>query len=267
MRIVRALAASLALVPAMALAQPVLLPPGADIFVLGEIHDNPAHHAEQARLVAAIGPGAIVWEMLLPAQIAGAATVDRADAAELGRALGWAEAGWPDFAMYHPIFLAGGDALHIGGAVARDGLRRAMSDGALAAYGPPGPHFDAAVALAPLPEADRLAREAEQAQAHCGALPETMLPGMVEAQRLRDAMMSSVALRALDEGHGPIVIITGTGHARADVGIPAMIRAARPDVAVWTLGQLESDPGDAAPFDAVNVTAAASRGDPCAAFR
>ena len=34
-------------------------PTDADIFVLGEVHDNPLHHAEQARLVAMIAPKAV----------------------------------------------------------------------------------------------------------------------------------------------------------------------------------------------------------------
>ena len=34
--------------------------------VIGEVHDNPHHHRNQARAVAALKPGAIVFEMLTP---------------------------------------------------------------------------------------------------------------------------------------------------------------------------------------------------------
>ena len=58
------------------------LPP-TDVVVLGEVHDNPAHHAHQAQAVASIRPAAIVFEMLTPEQAARAAGVDRSDAAAL----------------------------------------------------------------------------------------------------------------------------------------------------------------------------------------
>jgi len=46
------------------------LPGGARIVFLGEVHDNPHHHRNQARAVAATGPAALVFEMLSPAQAA-----------------------------------------------------------------------------------------------------------------------------------------------------------------------------------------------------
>lgn len=267
MRMVHALAVASSLMPFAASADGVELPDGIDIFILGEIHDNAAHHAEQTRLVAEIAPGAVVWEMMTVKQLANAAGVDRADKDAFAEAVGWQAAGWPDFGMYHPILVASDNAAQIGGAVPRDVLLGAMTGGALAAFGDAPSYFDAALALAPLTDADRTAREAEQALAHCGALPSAMLPGMVEAQRLRDAYMASAAIGALEAGLGPVVVIAGSGHARLDTGIPAMIRAARPDIAVWALGQFEGDPGPDAPFDAVNITSVAPRADPCDAFR
>ena len=78
--------------------------PAAEIYVLGEVHDNPAHHEGQAAVVAAVEPAAIVFEMLTPARAAGwdSALVDEPRA--LDAALGWSEAGWPDLALYLPIF-------------------------------------------------------------------------------------------------------------------------------------------------------------------
>ena len=254
--------------PIAAIGADISVPPDAQIVVLGEIHDNPAHHVEQARLVAEVRPQAVVWEMLSPAQWAAAQTVDTSDAAAFGAALGWEAAGWPDFSMYHPIFLAAGQAEHIPAAVPRDLLRLAMTDGALTALpSQPEALFDAARALPALTAEDQAAREAEQAAAHCNALPDDLLPGMVEAQRLRDAAMAAAALKALAEFGPPVVIITGSGHARTDIGIPAMIRAARPDVSLWSLGQLEADPGPDAPYDAIHVTDPTPRDDPCAAFQ
>lgn len=65
-----------------------------------------------------------------------------------------------------------------------------------------------------------------------------------------------------------MAVITGNGHARTDRGVPALIRAERPEVSVFSIGQvLEAVPG--APFDAVVVTSApeSRSADPCAALR
>jgi uncharacterized iron-regulated protein len=262
-----AVALALVLFPWSVAGADVDIPPDAQIVVLGEIHDNPTHHSKQARLVSALRPTAIVWEMLSADQWEAAQGVDPTDAVALGQALAWEAAGWPDFAMYHPIFLAAGPAQHIPAAASRELLLAAMENGALAALSPvPGDVFNATRALLPLEETDLAARIAEQDAAHCNALPADLLPGMVEAQRLRDAFMASAALSALADYGPPVVIITGSGHARTDSGIPALIRAARPKVSVWSLGQLEGDPGEDAPYDAVVVTAPTPRGDPCAAF-
>jgi hypothetical protein len=70
---------------------------------------------------------------------------------------------------------------------------------------------------------EQAAREAEQQEAHCNALPEEILPGFVEAQRLRDAALAEAALAALADTGGPVVVVTGNGHARADWGVPALL--------------------------------------------
>ena len=232
--------------------------PRADIFVLGEVHDNPLHHAEQARIVAELAPRALVFEMLSPAQADAAMSVDRSDAAALADATGWADGGWPDFAIYAPIFAAAPDARIVGAALPRDDLIAVMQGGAA--------QVPDALPLPPLNDADLANLAQEQAEAHCGKLPEEMLPGMVSAQRLRDAAFGGAAVAALDATGGPVVLITGTGHARTDVGVPAAIRAARPDLTVWSLGQLEGEAPPDAPFDAVLVTPVQDRPDPCAAF-
>ncbi|MCB6179002.1 ChaN family lipoprotein [Rhodobacter sp. Har01] len=264
MRFIAFLVALAAASAASAAPAQVIPPAGVQVYVLGEVHDNAAHHAEQARLVADLAPQAVVWEMLTPAQLLAAVGVDRADAGALAEALGWQASGWPDFAMYHPIVLAAGGAEMIGAAVPKDRLSRAVKEGAAAVV---GPEAAALWALGPLPPEDQATREAEQQEAHCSALPATLLPGMVEAQRLRDQAMAAAAVAAVERGLTPVVVITGTGHARKDQGIPALIAAAAPGVTVWALGQVEADPGPDAPFDAVNLTAPAPREDPCLAFQ
>ncbi|MES2665043.1 MAG: ChaN family lipoprotein [Pseudomonadota bacterium] len=112
--------------------------------------------------------------------------------------------------------------------------------------------------------ADQTRREADQREAHCGALPEEMLAGMVQAQRLRDAALASAVVQAADETGGPVVVITGSGHARRDTGVPAMLARAAPDLSVLSVGQLEADPGPDAPYDLWIITPPTPRDDPCA---
>lgn len=236
------------------------LPP-ARIVILGEVHDNPQHHLNQARAVAAIRPAALVWEMLTPEQAARMPDA-RGDAAALALALGWEGSGWPDFALYHPIVAAAGSAPHYGAGVPRAEARRAFAEGAAAVFG-----TGAALYGLDRPLPDQAAREAEQFDAHCAAMPLAMMGGMVEAQRLRDAVLARAALQALDQTGGPVAVIAGTGHARRDQGIPAALALAAPDVTVLSLGQMEADPGPDAPFDLWIVTDPVDRPDPCESLR
>ncbi|MEM8755413.1 MAG: ChaN family lipoprotein, partial [Pseudomonadota bacterium] len=108
----------------------------------------------------------------------------------------------------------------------------------------------------------------EQRIAHCDALPTAMLPGMAEAQQLRDAAFADAVLRLVEAGHRPVVLITGNGHARTDRGSPFYLKRAAPDLNVVSVGLIEVDGSPArAPFDAAIHTEPFDRGDPCEAFR
>lgn len=237
---------------------------GFDVVVLGEVHDNPQHHAAQAAAVAAMQPRALVFEMLTPDQAARVTPELLGDAVALEAALGWQASGWPDFAMYHPIFTAAPQAAVIGGALPREDVRRSVSDGAAVVFGAEAARYGLEEALSP---EDQASREAAQMEAHCNALPEAMLPGMVSAQRLRDAAMARAVVQALARHGSPVAVITGTGHARRDEGVPAALARAAPDLRVLAVGQLEEDPGPDAPFDLWIVTDPTPRPDPCASFR
>jgi hypothetical protein len=221
------------------------LPP-ADIYVLGEVHGNPVHHARQAEMVAEIAPSAVVFEQLTEEQAGRIAPGTPRDAATLGPLLDWAESGWPDIAFYAPI-MAATDAPILGAAGA---------PGDLSAYG-----LDE-----PLPGPQQAAREALQAAAHCDALPPEMLPDFVARQRAIDAQFAARTLAALDRFGAPVVLVTGNGHARSDWAVPAAIVRVRPGVRVYTVVQGEDGrvpPGG----DLVLDAPAPERGDPCEAFR
>ncbi len=238
--------------------------PQAQVYLLGEVHDNPVHHENQARAVAALEPTALVFEMLTPEQAARVTPETRPDADTLGEALEWDASGWPEFAMYFPIFEAAPDAGIFGAAVPREAARAAMERPLSESFGADAARFGLDQ---PLLEADQQDREATQAAAHCDMLPDEMLPGMVAIQRLRDAMLARAALEALEATGGPVAVITGTGHVRTDQGVPLKLSRAAPAVDVLALGQLEAAPDDAPPFDLWIVTDPVDRPDPCEAFR
>ncbi|AMY67878.1 ChaN family lipoprotein [Frigidibacter mobilis] len=237
----------------------------ADVVILGEVHDNPVHHAHQAQAVAALAPAALVFEMLTPDQAALVSDANRGDAASLGAALAWEASGWPDFTLYHPIFTAAPQARIYGAALPRDQVRRSVTEGAAAILGEDAGRFGLTV---PLPDAELAARVVDQMEAHCNAMPAEMMPGMVEAQRLRDAALARAAVQAMADSGGPVAVIAGSGHARRDWGIPAALALAAPELSVISVGQIEAegaaDPDQ--PFDLWLVTPPTPREDPCAAF-
>ncbi|MCK0149987.1 ChaN family lipoprotein [Marivita sp. S6314] len=238
---------------------------GADVVFLGELHDNPGHHARQADYVVALQPTALVFEMLTQAQ-ANLVTPDLvADEVALEAALGWADSGWPDFSMYYPIFAAAPEAAVFGAAVPRETAKGVMETGVVAAFRGDGARYGLTT---PLPEDQQATREALQLSAHCDAMPQEMLPLMVDIQRLRDAELAYSAVQAFEAYGGPVVVITGNGHARLDWGAPVYLMEAAPGVRIAALGQAEDGAG--APlgaFDLVETSPPADRGDPCEAFR
>ncbi|KIN63454.1 DUF399 domain containing protein [Sulfitobacter noctilucicola] len=236
----------------------------ADVVILGEVHDNAAHHEGQAALMAEIAPRAVVFEMLDGPMADTLNGLPRDDVADWGKRIGWEEAGWPDFGLYQPVFEALGDAVVVGAAADRAVVRAAFDQGAAAAFGKGAERFGLHV---PLPDAQREARRALQFDAHCQAMPFDLMDGMVEAQRLRDASFSKAVVGALERYGPPVVVITGNGHARRDWAMPFMLAQAVPTRSIYSIGFVEA-PAAAKDdrFDATLVADAAPRDDPCAAF-
>lgn len=236
----------------------------ADIVFLGEIHDNPAHHLTQARFVQALAPKAVVFEMLTAEVAQSLSDADLASVEALERTTGWSETGWPALEMYFPIFEAAKGARIYGAALPRSAARVAMKQGIADSFGVNAHEYGLTAAL---PEDQQSQREALQMAAHCDALPEHLLPAMVDLQRLRDAMLARAALQALTETGGPVFVITGNGHARRDWGAPSFVAKVRPDLSMFALSQTEEHVTPDPAFDLVMSASAIDRPDPCAAFR
>ena len=236
---------------------------GADVVILGEVHDNPGHHLNQAQILSSLAPSAVVWEMITQEQAERLTPEILGNASDTASTLNWETSGWPEFDLYAPIFAAAVSNRHYGALVPRAEARAALEQGVANYFGARAGDFGLDQ---PLPEAEQSAREADQMANHCNAMPEEMLPVLVDFQRLRDAALAEAADRALSETGGPVVVITGNGHARLDRGLAVYLKHARPEARIVSLGQSEGGAisGD---FDLLLDSPGVDRPDPCLAFK
>ena len=249
--------------------------------LLGEVHDNPEHHALRARLVGALAARgvhpAVVFEQfdldheaaLRAAQTPATDAETLADAGQLDRR-GWR---WP---LHKPIVEA---ALRAGLPIHAGNLSRAAIDAAERSSQKPDAAWYARLRAAHWSETQARKLHDEIADSHCGQLPASVVPRLVLAQRIRVAAMAQALVDDATR-HGAI-LIAGNGHVRADLGVPVYLHApGLPDASPpsVSVGFVEvtaeearqpdfprglADPGA---FDYLWITAKATRDDPCADF-
>jgi len=258
----------------------------ADLVLIGERHDHPDHHALQARILEAlVARGrrpAVAFEMLDgdDAQAVAAATQGGGDvptrAAALRVGVAWDESGWPDWALYAPVFEA---ALAAGLPIVAANLTRAelhaLGHGGAAAL--PAGRRGALGLDAPADPEERHALAEQIREAHCGHAPEAMLDRMVDVQRAWNAQLARALAdpaRAAPEGAGAAVLIAGNEHVRRDRGAPRWLARFAPGARVASVGLIEVDPDDpeaapdeATPFDYVWLTPRVDLADPCDEYR
>lgn len=232
---------------------------GCEVVLLGELHDNPRHHARRGALLAdlaAVAPGtALVAEHL----DRGRAVAFGADLRASLVAAGFDVQGW-QWPLHEPLFAAIARArLPLrGGNAPRERVREVARSGLAAAPA----ELRALIEAAPLTAAAQAELDADLIDGHCGRLPAARLPGMRAAQRVRDAAMA-LALR--ESGGRPAVLLAGNGHVRTDFGVPQILTVEHPALRLASVGFLE--PGAelaGAPYTHVWVTPAVPRTDPCA---
>lgn len=241
--------------------------------LLGEIHDNPAHHQARAALLQRLireQPGTVVvMEQMArdrDAALAQSLTQHPGDVEQLLQAGQFDRKAW-QWPLHQPVLQAAvqGGAGVRGGNLERDQVRRIVREG------------DAAwpadlLALrqrTPWGEAQQQTLAQDIQDGHCGAMPASMLPGMVAAQRARDAAMAQAMLQARRDGARRVVLIAGNGHVRRDVAVPVYLQAAGVAASdIQSVAYLE--PGSdatAAQYDQSARAPAPEREDPCAAFK
>lgn len=238
----------------------------ADYLVLGETHDNRDHHRLQAELLAVFldeHPKArVAFEMLDESVAERVARRAYQTPEQFAQQVAWDASGWPEFALYRPIFEV------------------ALAHGAvLVAAHPSAEHVRGS--MTPLPEPQRrelhldvaLPADQQQAQrdeireAHCGHAHDAMITSMQRAQSYKDAFMARAVQPA------PTVLIAGRGHARTDRGVPFYLHAAGATKVV-SVGFTDVDDARTKPseyevgaFDYVVFTPRVSDADACEEFR
>ena len=246
--------------------------------LLGEVHDNPDHHALQLALLHSLahaGRRPLVAFEQFDAEhdrsLQDALARREKDPEIIADAVRFDRKGW-NWSYYRPLVeaaLAHGLPLRAANLsnsttrrIAREGLHT-LGAGRIADLDLDTP-WDA--------QRDAALRDLVF-ESHCRALPPRQVASMVQAQRARDATLAG-ALR--DAGPDGVVLICGNGHARRDLGVPIYLAAS---AVVCSVGLAEVEtgkhaPGDyglkrigpIAPFDFVCFTPAWDRPDPCAGF-
>jgi uncharacterized iron-regulated protein len=239
--------------------------------LLGEVHDNAEQHALrlhalQRRLDAGERPALAFEQFDRERQ----ADIDRIrkeqprDAAAIA-ALGAAGWNWKSYTPFLQLALDYGLPI-VAANLSRADAMRVSSDGWNAL-------FDAAererLGLERLPAKLVESHERAVAQGHCGLLPPEAVAALARAQIARDIIIARAIKPYLRSG---VVLLSGNGHVRRDIGVPIWIE---PDqrMDLLSIGLLERDADTTPPlalsdeYDAVVLTAAAERPDPCEPLR
>jgi uncharacterized iron-regulated protein len=242
------------------------------IVLLGEVHDNVVQHRSRAEALRLLLEGgarpAIAFEQFDRER---QGDIDRArrEPPPEGRTLAEhviAQARAPkdswDWARYRPfVELALQYDLPIVAAnLSRSAATRVAREG-------PGAVFTEAerAELALDRFGDILAKQEHVVQVgHCNMLPKSALPGLARAQIARDAVLAQSLRPYLARG---VVLLTGNGHARRDIGVPRHL-AAEDQPRTWSIGLLEEGTEERSVlFDVAFVSPAQDRPDPCAALK
>jgi uncharacterized iron-regulated protein len=250
------------------------------VVILGEVHDNAAHHLLRAELLA-LSRGTVFEQLKVDMRPAIdtflAKAGETASVDEFKKAVDWDRSGW-DRVAYDPLLRAAfGQGIYPGD-VPRADLMKVAKQGLDAL---PIADRERMALTAPFVAQLENASLAEIEEAHCGMLPKTALPGMAAAQRYRDAHLADAAL-SVASAKSSSFLITGNNHARTDRGVPWYLKARQPNMPVLSVMFVEVQEGQnsvsdyvpkapdgtpAADFIVLTAPPSKVRGDPCDAFK
>ena len=243
------------------------------VVLLGEVHDNAAQHAVRAQALAlllqtGLRPALAFEQFDRERQ----GDIDRVlsdksgrDADRVGALVALGEHGW-NWDLYRPFLeLAVRYQLPIVAAnLSRADAIRVSKDGFGAVF---DPAEQRRLGLDPL--ADNLLQAQKEAvdEGHCHQMPQQMLPGLARAQIARDAVLAQAIGPYLERG---VILLTGNGHVRRDIGVPRFVPAQQQDriISIALLeGGTADDAAPAGAYDVVFLTPVQPRADPCQSLR
>jgi uncharacterized iron-regulated protein len=237
--------------------------------LLGEIHDNAVQHTVRAQalkqlLEAGLRP-ALAFEQFDRERQADIDRVrSRAPASGLDRANELAALGAPgwNWALYRPFLQLAlqYDLPIVAANLSRADARRVFQEGFGAVF---DPDAQKQLGLDRLPADLLLAQQQAVDEGHCHQMPAQMLPSLARAQIARDATLASRIRPYLQRG---VILLTGNGHARRDIGVPRFLSAPERELVISIALIEQNTPVDQTPagtYDAVFRTPAQPRPDPC----
>ena len=230
-----------------------LLP--ADVLLVGEQHDVPAHHELEQQIVSSLANRGLLAALALEMAEVGVSTarlLPSSTEEQARKALNWDEQSWP-WADYGPAVMT---AVRAGAPVLGANLPRAqmpdsMNDGTLDAR-LPGP------ALKAQQQGIRLG--------HCNLLPESQIQPMTRIQIAKDITMADTVHQLLLPGK-TVVLLAGNGHVDRRLGVPQHLRADLNAKALHLRAGDASSTDRADAFDSVWATPALPDIDYCAGLK
>jgi len=250
------------------------------VALLGEVHDNPVQHRVRAealdRLLAGGARPALAFEQFdrdqqgvldqARRESAGDGLTARAD-----RLIKAARRGNWNWALYRPFveLALRYDVPIVAANLSRaDAMKVGRSEGFDAVF---DRETQRRLGLDRLDPAFLKGHERAVDDGHCNTMPPTLLPALARSQIARDAALLLAVRPQRSRG---VVLLTGNGHVRKDLGVPALMDADE-RAATLSIGLLEAPEDDDVEridtlrphFDVVFVTPRHARPDPCEELR
>lgn len=230
-----------------------LLP--ADVLLIGEQHDAPAHQHISQQVVSLLAGRALLAAVTLEMADAGASTAHLqpdATEAQTRQALSWSDKSWP-WASYGPAVMSAVRAgvPVLGANLPRSQFRSSMAEQALDTR-LPGP------ALKAQQQAIRIG--------HCNLLPEPQIRPMTRLQIAKDIIMADTISQAARPGK-VVLLLAGNGHVDRQLGVPLHLRADLKVKAVRLQAGASADAALAQAFDSTWSTPALPDKDYCAELK
>jgi len=224
----------------------------ADVLLLGEQHDAPAHQALQQQIVEALAARGVLAAVALEMADSGdstAALPPNASEEQTRNALRWNNDAWP-WAAYGPSVMSAVRAgvPVLGANLPSAQLRSHMADAALDQR-LPGPALKAQ---------QQLIR-----QGHCDLLPESQITPMTRIQIAKDMRMANTVQAAARPGQ-VVVLISGSVHADKQLGVPQHLPPELRVKAIRFRSGTAAAGGERESFDDVWLTPATPDKDYCA---